>query len=336
VMTLNNVVAIMTLPASVVTLAATRRGKPSARLARLHLRYGGAGIFLWLLLSAASKTLSHTFKISPFLFLIFGLAAWPVVDYAANLGYLARARRYAWLGGLTAAGSALSVAAVLIAMRRAHMIALLGILQAASLWILWGLSAVVVRRLSVQGPVGGRPVALSAGVGIVESLMALTDSVMAKARLIPVSAGLYNGLATIGQALPYGAGSLALVMLTAMLDQPSGRSRWFRRTLMLFLGLAGPAELIFWLDSRAVVEFALGPQFLAVVPLLAFYSLGMLALGIMIILLTEAIARLWWPMLGLAIFGLALWVALLLRGQTVGQLAHATTLALSLLAVLEV
>ncbi len=335
VMTLNNVVAIMTLPASVVTLAATRRGKPAERLGRLHVRLGTAGILLWIFLAAASGILSRAFRISPELFLIFGLSAWPVVDYAANLGYLARARRYLWLGVLTAAGSALSVAAVLIATRGGHVMAVLGILQAAGLWLLWVLSLAAVKRLPPAEFVGGRPVALSAGVGIVQSLTALTDSVVAKAMLTPVSAGLYNGLATIGQAIPYGAGSLALVMFTAMLDQPREKDRWFHRTVLVYLALAGSAELIFWWDPRMIVEFALGPQFLPVVPWLAYYGLGMLALGLVVLFLTEAIARLWWSMLGLSVLGMALWVVLLVQGKSPAQLAHVTTLALAVWAVLS-
>ncbi|MHB1611498.1 MAG: hypothetical protein ACYCT0_07395, partial [Sulfobacillus sp.] len=243
IVTLNNVVAVITLPASVVTLASTRRGKPSQRLGFLRLCYGISGIALWGLLALSAIPLGKTLNVAPGLFLLFGLSSWPLIDYAANLGYLARARRYTWLGGLAVTGSGLSVAAVMGAVMARDGVALLGVLQAMVLWMLWGLSAIAVRGLKVEAAPGSRSIVLSSGVGMAQSLMMLTDGVIAKARLRPNQAGLYNGLATVGQTLPFIAGSLALVMLTAMLDRPVQRARWFYSALAIYLSIGVAVEL---------------------------------------------------------------------------------------------
>ncbi len=336
IVTLNNVVAVITLPASVVTLASTRRGKPSQRLGFLRLCYGISGIALWGLLALSAIPLGKTLNVAPGLFLLFGLSSWPLIDYAANLGYLARARRYTWLGGLAVTGSGLSVAAVMGAVMARDGVALLGVLQAMVLWMLWGLSAIAVRGLKVEAAPGSRSIVLSSGVGMAQSLMMLTDGVIAKARLRPNQAGLYNGLATVGQTLPFIAGSLALVMLTAMLDRPVQRARWFYSALAIYLSIGVAVELLFWLAPRVVVQWALGDRFVSVGHWLALYGLAMLALGLLIILLAEAIAREWWTTLVLALGGLAVWIGLLVRAPSLAGLVHATAVSLIGLAVLAI
>ena len=102
--------------------------------------------------------------------------------------------------------------------------------------------------------------------------MMLTDGVIAKARLRPNQAGLYNGLATVGQTLPFIAGSLALVMLTAMLDRPVQRARWFYSALAIYLSIGVAVELLFWLAPRVVVQWALGDRFVSVGHWLALYG----------------------------------------------------------------
>ncbi len=331
VVTLNNVVAVVTLPASVVTLAATRRGKPCRKLLRIRIWYGAAGTLLWVVMAIFSTFLSSAFKISPSLFLIFGLATWPIIDYAANLGYLARARQYLWLGILTVAGSALSVGAVLGAVQWPEPVAALGLLQALALWILWATSARAVKRVPVESAPNPQSIALSAGVGIAQSVMTLMDGVVAKARLRPVQAGYYNGLATVGQSLPFAAASLALVMLTAMLDRPQQRTKWLHWTLAIYLGLGFGIEGLFWRMPKTIVDWALGGRFNTVSHWLVLYGLGMLALGLLMIYLAEAIARGWWELLMLVIGGLALWMLLLIHAHGFPGLVHAT--ALSLIAV---
>lgn len=332
VVTLNNIVAVVTLPASVVTLAATRRGRPFQKLLRIRIWYGAAGGLLWLLMALSSTFLSSTFKISPPLFLIFGLATWPIIDYAANLGYLARARQYSWLGILTAAGSALSVGAVLAAVRWREPVAALGIFQAMALWILWATSARVVKRLPVEPAPNRGSIALSAGVGMAQSVMTLLDGVVAKARLGPVQAGYYNGLATVGQSLPFAAASLALVMLTAMLDRPGQRAKWLNWTLAIYLGLGIGIEGLFWRMPKTIVDWVLGGRFNTVSHWLVLYGLGMLALGLLMIYLAEAIARGWWELLALVIGGLALWMLMLIHAHGFPGLVHATALSLMLVA----
>lgn len=328
VSTLNNVVAIMTLPASIITLAAIRRGKPAERLWRWRAAYGASGMVLWAILAGLARFLSQAFHLAPGLFLLFGLSSWPVIDFAANLGYLARARRYQWLGGLTMAGSGLSVADVVIAIHLKNPVAALGVLQSLSVWALWAVSVRMVASVTVEPPASRRSVALSAGVGVVQGLTTLTDGVVAKARLAPEAAGLYNGLATVGQALPFAAASLALVMLTAMLENPGGRKRWLRWTLAVYLALGLGLESLFLAVPHVVVQAVLGARFDPVVPWLAVYGGGMLALGTVLIFLAEAIARGWWALLAAAMAGLVLWVALLLRAQGLGGLVHATALSL--------
>lgn len=333
VVTLNNVMAVLMLPAAVVSLAATRRGKPALDLRRLRAGYGAVGVGLWLIVTVLAGPLGAALKVSPVLFSIFGLAAWPMMDYAANLGYLARARRYLWLGALGVAEGGLAVAAVLGALGSHYPLAMLGVYQATLVWVLWAISVGAVNRLAPSPAPSGRSVALAALVGITQSLMNLTDGVIAKARLLPTDAGLYNGLATVGQSVPFAAASLSLVMLTAMLDRPGEHRRWFRGTLTLYGILGLGAEVLFWRAPRTVVHWALGPGFAGVAHLLAAYGIGMLALGFVLIFLAEAVARGWWVLLVPQALGLAAWAAGLFYASNLAALVSVTARFLSALAV---
>ncbi|POB10836.1 lipopolysaccharide biosynthesis protein [Sulfobacillus sp. hq2] len=337
VTTLNNVVAIVTLPASVVTLMAIRAGKPSGpQWRRWRLVYGITGLALWGSLVAFSGPLGRALKMPSIFFVVFGLSAWPMVDYAANLGYVARARRYRWLGGLTVMGSALSVIDVWLASYTRHPVLLLGAFQAVSVGMLWGLSSWIVRAILPSGPSTKRSVALSGAVGVLQTLTGLTDGVVAKAQLTQKMAGFYNGLATIGQSIPYAAASLALVMMTAMLEHPEESRRWLKYTLGVYLGLGMTIEGVFGLVPQQLVGWALGSSFHPITTWLVFYGVGMLALGMVLIFLAEAVARSWWLLWMASSVGFVVWVIWLVHSHSLPHLVHATVWSLVGMAVLTV
>jgi opacity protein-like surface antigen len=108
--------------------------------------------------------------------------------------------------------------------------------------------------------------------------------------LSSVNAGLYVGLATIGQALPFVTAGVATVMLTAVLDHPSGRSQYLRLTRQVVLGLSVIFLALMVCVPGVLVRWSLGEAYRAVVPLLAPYGIAMVCEAWAMVELTRSVA----------------------------------------------
>ncbi|MDA8194828.1 MAG: capsular biosynthesis protein [Thermaerobacter sp.] len=326
---LNNMVVVLMLPASVVTLVATRTGRTGVRWRRAAGWRWLAGGMLWLIPALLNRRLGSALHVPSGLLWVWPLAAFPIMDYAANVGYLQRARQYGRVGGLAVGGSLAAVGAAGVAAVVPHRLLVLGTLQALLAGGLWAFSACWATRLTPQPNLPeGRAVLLPAIAGTLGSLLTLTDSIVAKARFSPLTAGHYTGLATIGQAVPFVAGALATVLLTAVLDHPGDSRRWLARTLMLYGALAGGADILFLAAPDAVVRVALGSAFLPISGLLPLYGAGMTGLGTVLILLAFAVARHRWAGVWPVMLGWTGWVLWLAREPTLPGLVTATAVTM--------
>lgn len=321
---LNNLAGLFLLPAPVVGLWATRTGKGSKGWTLESL---GAGFVVWALAFILSAPLGAFFHVPGWDIVVFASGALWDFSWVINVGYLQRARRYGWVGILTAAGAALPVGAVYLALASRHVLLVLGLLQALGIVLLWALSVGMVQRLAplAESSRPSRPVlTVTWGIGVVQAMMGLADGLLAKSRLGLVDAGLYNGLVTIGQTVPYLAASMATVMLTASLDRPEDSKRYLSWTLAAAGVLIAFFFIVvsFWPDR--LIDMVLGPSFLSLRPWLTTYGAAMALMALLEIFLIYGVVEGLPGVLWVAATGLLLWVGWLLYAHHIGALVWST------------
>ena len=324
---LNNIVGIFLLPLPLVGLFAIRLGKRSGRN-WLGFFMVGLGLLMFLLSMALSPVLARTFHLSVPLVVLFAASVILNFGYALYIGFLERARSYLEVGALMVASTGLSVLAVMVAvtMGHKHPIFWLGILQGGLVVFLYLLAKWRGRRLPDINPVSLHPAVIGTtiGVGSLQALWGMSDSLLAKAHLSTFNAGLYTGIATIGQALPFIVGSAATVMLTAILDDEDNRLKYLGRTLALTGILAAVFLLILFGFPSQVVRIFLGPHFLPITALLWDYGMAMTSLSFVVVLTTYGVAvGDWWSMIAGA-FGTLLWIFWMLDSLSMQSLVHRT------------
>ncbi len=334
---LNNVVGLFLLPLPIIGLVAIRVGRqPGQRwLVAGTLGLGGSLFLAAVLLSAS---LGRNLHLPARLIVLYTVTVVFNFGYALYMGFLERSRHYRLVGALLVASSGLGVLCVLLAVTvgRPHPLAWLGVLQAVAVAALFlgarhygeSLPAAPPRRLT------STIVATTLGVGTLQAFWGFSDSLWAKAHLNGVDAGLYTGLTTIGQALPFVVSSLATVMLTAILDEPQERFKYLSRTLLATLAVAGLFLGVLALFPTLLVRLALGPAFLPMSPLIQRYSDAMAALSLVVVMTTYGVAvGAYSTMVGAAL-GTLIWILALIPAHTMSMLVNRTLGAMLLTLVL--
>ncbi len=325
--TLNNLVGLFLLPLPLIGLVAIRLGK---RVQRRGLGYlvVGAGLGVFILSVLWSGALGRIFHLSQALIVLYAVSVVPNFGYALYIGFLERARRYLVVGALLAVSSGLGVGVVVIAVTLGHHHPLwwAGVLQGGLVGAMWLLAASQSRHLPdvKPTPLAPRILVTTIGIGTLQALWGMSDSLLAKAHLSTFRAGLYTGIATIGQALPFIVSSVAIVMLTAILDDPGHPRRYLFRSLALTGGLGAGFLIILYGRPGLVVKLFLGVHFLSIATLLSQYGVAMVALSLVIVLTTFGVAvGDWWSVIPAA-GGTLLWIIWMLGSTRIESLVHRT------------
>lgn len=327
IVTLNNLVGLFLLPLPLVGLLAIRLGKRAQQNGLTYTVLGiglamfGAGVLL-------RGSLARIFHLAPALIVLYLVSVMPNFGYALYIGFLERARSYAVVGILLVVASGLGVGAMALAVSwgQPHPLIWAGVLQGALVFGMLFLARGQSHKVAELKPSTLAPAILvtTIGIGTLQALWGMSDSLLAKAHLSAFDAGLYTGIATVGQALPFVVSSVATVMLTAILDDPDHPRRYLARTLwvtgVLAVGFLGVVYLI----PRVVVTVFLGVHFLPIAPLLTVYGLAMTALAFVIVLTTYGVAiGNWWSLIPAAT-GTLLWIFWMLSSDQMGSLVSRT------------
>ena len=336
---LNNLVGLFLLPLPLVGLAAVRYGKQQGQtwISRGAM---GLGALLFLVALLLAPLLGRALKVSDTLILLFSAGLVFNYGYALYVGFLERARRYYWVGFLVGLSSvsALMAVAMAVTVGRHHPLFWLGVWQGLAVL---GLFLAARRASRCVEPVPPAPlsramVATTVGVGTLQSLWGLSDSLWARVELTPHAAGLYAGLATIGQGLPFLASGLVTVMLTAILDTPAQR----RALLVRTIGMVFIIAVTFWgvvtLAPDVVVQVALGRRFLPLLPLVQRYIGAMAALSFVLALTTYSVAIGAYQAMVAAAVGTAGWVVSMAGAHSMAALVNRTVLFMGVTLVLVV
>lgn len=330
---LNNLVGLFLLPLPIVGLAAIRMGRQAGQR-WLIWAVMGLGAVLFAAALVLSHALGRALRLPPSLVVLFAASVIFTFGYALYVGFLERARHYRLVGLLlvVSSGSAVAAVALAVTVGRRHPIAWLGALQFLSVLLLFWLARRYGEALPdvPPSPLSRAVMATTLGVGTLQSLWGLADSLWAKANLGQVAAGLYTGLSTIGQALPFVVASLATVMLTAVLDEPEHRHIYLMRTLVtaglmivVYLGLLTVVP-------DAIVRLALGRRFLPLVPWIQRYSAAMAALALVSVLTTYGVAVGAYRAMIAAALGTAVWIVSLAGAASMGSLVNRTLWAMAM------
>ncbi len=325
--TLNNLVGLFLLPLPLIGLLAIRVGKRVGRQGLTYVVFG-LGLSMFVISILMSVVLGTIFHLSRTLVVLYTASVVPNFGYALYIGFLERARKYRVVGILLAVSSGLAVGAVGMAVTVGHQhpLAWAGFLQAGLiLGMLW------IARSQSRGIPDLKPTPLppailvtTVGIGTLQALWGMSDSLLAKAHLSSLNAGLYTGIATVGQALPFAVSSIATVMLTAILDDPQHPQRYLGRSLALTGLLAVGFFAVVYGLPNFVVKVFLGTHFLPITPLLTEYGMAMIALSIIIVLTTYGVAvGDWWSVVPSA-SGTILWITWMLSSYNIGSLVHRT------------
>jgi O-antigen/teichoic acid export membrane protein len=329
---LNNLVSLFLLPLPIIGLAAIRVGRQAHQQRLLFAISVGIGVFIFLLALWLSPSLGHTLHLPTDLIVLYCSSVILSFAYALYIGYLKRARQYGMVGLLLVLASAASVAAVVAAVTWGHKFPLfwLGVWQAVAVIVVFSLALQLTRYVPVLPPVRLRRevVWTTLGVGTLEALWSFTDVLFAKAHLSTANAGLYTGLSTIGQSLPFVVASLATVMLTAILDDPHRRRGYLTRTLLATVGLGILFVGILLLFPRPVVHLALGRAFIPMVPLIQRYSDAMVALSLVLVFATYGVAVGAYRTMTAAGLGTMTWIVLLAGARTMNALVDRTLISM--------
>lgn len=321
-----NVTSLLLLPAPVVALIYTRLGKRSRKARQESLILWSSGIILWGLLVVFRFSVAKILDVPPGLLWVFTLEVVPSLALAANVGILQRARLYLLVGILEVLNTGFRVVAAGGALWSHYRLLAVGILEGVAAWATWGASRWMVRRDDLEGePSRADVVSGTAVVGVITVLQSITDGILAKHRLGGVQAGLYTGLATIGHSLQFVSGSLGTVMLTHILADPKRSLRYLAVTVGVYAMLAGFGESIFYGAGHGLVLTVLGRPFLPIVPWLSYYGWGMMALGLLNILMLFSVSQSRWEIIGTSGLGFVIWVIWLFHSHSVAAFVTSTT-----------
>ncbi len=323
-----NVTTFLVLPGPVITLLYTRIGRrEKGRGKRESWLLWGGGLGLWVLLAFFSPVLGQMLHISSLLLLVFSLEVVPTFALAANLGILQRVRWYLWVGVLTVLMSAFRVlAAAIAAFLRMYPLLVVGLLEGLAVFVTFAVS----RRWAARAPWAGEAfkadvISGTAVVGVINVLLAISDGLLAKHSLSPLSAGRFTGMATIGHTIQFLSGSFGTVMLTSIMADPEHRLRFVGMTLLVYASLGGIGQFLFLTRARWVVMTILGRHFAPIVPWISYYGWGMISLGFINIAMLYSVALKRWEVIATTGLGLTAWIWRLLRAHSVGSFVRDTT-----------
>lgn len=326
-----NVTAFLVLPGPVITLLYTRLGRREGVQGRRETKWlWTGGIAIWLLLILLSNPLGRMLYVSPVLLMVFTLEVVPSLALAANIGILQRVRWYVWVGLLTVLITGFRVVAAAIAvLLHVYPLFMVGLLEGLAAFVAFFVS----RRWAHAAPLVGEPSKAdviwgTAVVGIINVFLAISDGLLAKHSLGPVTAGRFNGLATIGHTVQFISGSFGTVMLTSVIADPSKRHKFLGTTTAVYGLLAGGAELTFLFRGRWVVMAVLGRHFLPVVPWLPYYGWGMIALGLINIAMLYSVALKRWEAIVTSGLGLIVWIWRLTASHSIAAFVRNTTVTM--------
>ncbi|MDA8194254.1 MAG: capsular biosynthesis protein [Thermaerobacter sp.] len=321
-----NVAALLALPGAVVTLLYTRLGRRAATSRGEAMGLWAMGIGLWVGLWAGRQPIAAILHVNPRLMAVFALEVVPSLALAANTGIVQRARWFVWVGLLGVLNTGFRMLAALGAAFIHFGLMGVGWLEGIAAWLTWGVSRRLASRVAEIGePSRANVVAGTAVVGTINVLMTVADGLISKSALPPVAAGWFNGLATIGHTVQVLANSFGTVMLTSIIAHPAHSHRFLWITAGIYAGLAALAEVVFWRAGPWVVAVILGPRFLAVVPWLPYYTLGMIAAGFLNIAMLYSVGQKQWVVMGTSAAGLVVWVYRLLPLTSVTGFVRVTT-----------
>lgn len=328
--TLLNLTELMGLPASVVTLIYTRVGKRAQSAALESAGLWAFGIAIWAAVAYWSRPLARLARVDPCLLLLFTLEIIPSLAAGANTGILQRIRRYLAVAVLTVLANGFRVFAAGLAGLAGHRLITLGALEAVAAGVTWAVSRFLTLGDIPGGDAGSWPlIGATALAGLIGVVGAVADGIVGKHNLGSVPAGQFNGLATIGHAVPYIAASLGTVMLTSILADPHMRHRFLGITLLVYLGVAAVAAIFFAGFPGSVVRLILGSHYGPMAQYLPRYGWGMMALGLVNIGLYYAVAAKDWPPIAAAGLGIGYWVVRMASVHQVSDLVRLTAVATS-------
>ncbi|AUW95565.1 capsular biosynthesis protein [Sulfobacillus thermotolerans] len=313
-----NVTSFLVMPASVVVLIYTRLGKrPRPAEQRDAWWLWGIGVVSWAAIWVFAGPLSRTFHVSQLLLIIFTAEVVPSLALAANTGILQNARRYLLVGALAVLNGLFRVVAASSALWPVYRLVVVGGLEGAAAWVTWVVSRRMVRTVPVQEEATGFGMVTATGVvAVINVLYAIVDGLAAKYALPPEIAGQYTGMAIMGHSIDFVSGSLATVMLTAMLSDPSHRYSYLGLTVAVYGLLAGLVQWIFIAHGARLVIMILGPRFLAIAPWIPSYGWGMIGLGLLNIAMFYSIAQSRWEVITTTGCGLLVWTWTLVHDHT--------------------
>ena len=326
-----NVTAFLVLPGPVITLLYTRLGRRDRAQGTREARWLWAGgIAIWLLLILIAQPLGRMLHVSAVLLTVFTLEVVPSLALAANIGILQRVRWYVWVGLLTVLITGFRViAAGTAALLHVYPLFMVGLLEGAAAFVAF----LVSRRWAQRAPLVGEPSKAdviwgTAVVGIINVFLAISDGLAAKHSLGPVTAGQFNGLATIGHTVQFISGSFGTVMLTSVIADPGKRRKFLGTTTAVYGFIAAAAEVLFIFRGRWVVMTVLGRHFLPVVPWLPYYGWGMIALGLINIAMLYSVASKRWEAIVTTGLGLIVWIWRLTASHSIAAFVRNTTLTM--------
>jgi len=274
---LNNWISVGLLPLPAVTLWTIRH--VDVRVAPRRLGIVGALVGA-LEIGVYGLWSGHPRSVPVELVGLFSLAVPAYWGYAVAVGRLERARAYHRVAGLMMISGVGTVTAAYAASHLPQAMSLtgLGLMGSALAWGLWGVAGYWVRP-QVSAPFDSRAIrgGITVVAGLLGSLWSMGDAFLAKIVMTPEAAGWYAGLNTVGQALPFLAGSLLTVMLTGALDRPLERGAVIRRTQWLLAGITVVYGALVVGVPHTVVVWALGRRFQPVAGWLPVYGVAMMA-----------------------------------------------------------
>lgn len=306
---LGTLVLLMEVPVSVIALVYTRRGTGPGFLNRLNLFYVLAGTGVWGILACVRVPVARLFHLPPELLLIFALAVIPAYAYGLNVGILQWAGKFAW-AAVAIAWDAIgyTIGAALV---YAGAFGLLGLVIVGPLVSLtdiavsWAGARRAVRFAASSGLDSFGALWNAGGVGMLALVLTSADVLAAKHALPARAAGYYGGLATIGRAPMFFAGSIGTVLLSSTQRRPSEGPRYLLYSILAMAALGILGVGLYVVGGPLVIRVALGARFLPMASELLPYTVAMVGQGFMLVALYYGAAR---GQLRLTIFGLAVFL----------------------------
>jgi O-antigen/teichoic acid export membrane protein len=317
---LGTVVLVAEIPVSVVALVYTRRGARPGDLGRLNLRYVLAGFAMWTLLALFRIPVSRLFHLPPGLLILFGLAVVPAYAYGLNVGLLQWAGQFAWAAAAIAwdaVGATLGALGTYLGGFGLLGLVVVGpLVSLTDIAVSWVGARTGVRFAASRGLASFGALWNAGGVGMLALVLTSADVLAAKHALPPRAAGYYGGLATIGRAPMFFAGSIGTVLLSSTQRSPERGPRYLFYSIMAMLGLGVLGMGLYALGGPLVIQIALGARFLPIARELLPYTAAMVGQGLIVIALYYGAAR---GRTALTVFGLMVflaWMAAIWVGPT--------------------